>query len=239
MYSCMDADFWLDGITCSIIVIFGVLLGPILYMRFKKTGADLIKRFSIVMPLAGLMYLGVFLDFCYCLFLGKNFPNSNGQVPILSYIWFPPLMYYFLGFLMEVLQVKNIKQMRIAIIVIAITYYILICIDPQASFYWDVPDKPGEELIDYNSELLSAAGIILAILFIPTLLYGAFLFIKKGLQSSGIIRKKFFILAGAAIAICLGGIGEGLTVPGGLLILVRISYIAAFPLLYIGLKTSE
>lgn len=235
-YGCMNTDFWIDGITASIIVLMGLLLTPFFFLRYKKSNALLLKKFAFISPLAGLIYLGVFLDFVFILITKNNIPNNYGQVALLSYIWFPALMFVFLTFLMELLSVKSIRKIQLVIIIIAVIYYIIIFSDPYNSFYWVAPDIPGSAMIDYNSNLASPAGIILAILFIPSTLYISYLFIKISINSPSEIKKRFILCACGGLAFCLGGIGEGLTVPGSMLIIIRLLYIFAFIFIYFGIK---
>ncbi len=235
----MDVDFWLDGVTATIIVAFGLISSIIFLVKYKNTKAELLRHFAYISPLAGLLYLGVCLDFWFVLLQNENLPNSWGQVALLSYIWFPPLMYFIINFNLDMLNVEKKKKILLPFILVSIVYYILIFQDPFTAFYMESPETPGEGLIDYNSSLESAAGLILALLFIPILLYLALLFFKKGMKASGVIKRKLLLLAGACILFCIGGIGEGLTIPGGLLILVRIAYIGSFVLLFYGFRSRE
>jgi hypothetical protein len=58
----------------------------------------------------------------------------------------------------------------------------------------------------------------------------------KGLKTSGDIRKNFLFLSAGSIFFCIFGLLEGLTVPGFLVILVRVGYLSSFWLMYLGLK---
>src|SRR6056297_3641812 len=136
----MDTDFWIDGVTASIIVVFGILSGIFFAKEYKKNRAGLLKDLRWITPLAGLLYLGVFLDFIFVLSMETNFPNSNGEVPIISYIWFPPLMYFVVNFNLKILNVQGKKKILIPLTFVSIVYYIFITINPESSFYWKSPE---------------------------------------------------------------------------------------------------
>ena len=87
----LDTNGWIDGITAAGVVIFGLVFGLFFFYRSRKTKAKLLGYLGLANMLAGLMFLGVFLDFLSVLFLQQNMPN-NGIVAILSYIWFAPVI---------------------------------------------------------------------------------------------------------------------------------------------------
>lgn len=105
------------------------------------------------------------------------------------------------------------------------------------SFNFEYPLDMGnpETLIDYNINLFSIAGILMAILLIPLLILLGFGFFRKAMQSSGNIRNKFLLLSAGSISFCLFGLLEGFTAPGITIIFVRLGYLSSFWLFYFGL----
>ena len=85
----LDINGWIDGITASSVVIFGILFGLFFFYRARKINAKFLGYLGLANIFAGLMFLGVFFDFISVIFLQQNMPN-NGIVAILSYIWFAP-----------------------------------------------------------------------------------------------------------------------------------------------------
>ncbi len=232
----LDINGWIDGITASGVVVFGIIFGLFFIYRAKKTNARLLAYLGLANMLAGLMFLGVFLDFLFVLTIRENMAN-NGTVAILSYIWFAPVIIISMYIGAELLTPKIKRHIVIIILIISIVFEIIIFIQPLESFNFvpEPPDAPSINLIDYNVNLFTLAGMIMGGLLLMVLIFLGFGFLYKAFQSSGIIRKKFFYLSAGSICFCIFGLLEGLTIPGFLIILVRIGYLSSFWLMYSGL----
>ncbi|MFX0046536.1 MAG: hypothetical protein ACFE8G_00050 [Candidatus Hermodarchaeota archaeon] len=229
---------WIDGITASGVVIFGFIFGFFFLYKASKTGANILKILGIVNILAGLMYLGVFTDFLVVLLTENNLDNTYGLVGILSYIWFAPVVILALYIGAELLIPKRKWYLMIVVIIICLVFEILFFIDPMGTFNF-VPPPPsliGQLLIDYNVNMFTPAGIIMALMLLLILAILGFGFLIKSFQSTGVLRKKFFYLSMGSICFCIFGLLEGLTAPGVMVIIVRIGYLISFWLMYYGLK---
>lgn len=232
-----DINGWIDGITASGVVLLGIIFGLFFIYRSRKTGAKLLLYLGLANMLAGLMFLGVFLDFLFVLFLKQNMEN-NGMVAILSYIWFAPAMITAMYIGVKLLIPKIKLHILSIVLVISIFFEIIIFMDPIGSFNfipepYEVPDK---NLIDYNVNLLTPAGMLMGVLLLLVLIFLGLGFLFKGLKSSGVIRKNFLSLSVGSLFFCIFGLLEGLTAPGFFVILVRIGYLSSFWLMYLGLK---
>ena len=86
----LEVDGWIDGITASGVVIFGIIFGLFFIYRSKKTNAKLLAYLGLTNIFAGLVFMGVFVDFLFVLIIQENIINTDGIVAILSYIWFAP-----------------------------------------------------------------------------------------------------------------------------------------------------
>jgi hypothetical protein len=185
------------------------------------------------------MYLGVFTDFLVVLATENNLDNSYGLVGILSYIWFAPVVILALYIGAELLVPKRKWYLMFIIIAISVLFEILFFLNPYGTFNFIVdPSIPVELLIDYNVNMFTPAGILMAILLLMILIVLGFGFLIKSFQSSGVLRKKFFFLSMGSICFCIFGLLEGLTVPGFIfmVIFVRAGYLISFWLMYYGLK---
>ncbi|HUW89529.1 MAG TPA: hypothetical protein VMV43_03335 [Candidatus Nanopelagicaceae bacterium] len=227
---------WIDGITASGVVIFGFIFGFFFVYKARKSGAKILTILGVVNILAGLMYLGVFTDFLVVLATETNLDNSYGLVGILSYVWFAPVIILALYIGAELLIPKRKWYLMTIIVVVCILFEILFFLDPMGTFNFVPPPVLGDSLIDYNVNMFTPAGIIMAILLLMVLVILGFGFLIKSLQSSGVLRKKFFFLSIGSISFCIFGILEGLTAPGVMVIFVRIGYLFSFWLMYYGLK---
>ncbi len=232
----LDLNGWIDGITASGVVIFGFVIGFFFYYESRKRNARLLTYLGLANLFAGLMFSGVFLDFLFVLIIQQNIVN-NGIVALISYIWFAPVIVSAMYIGVELMAPKIKKPILIIFLIISIFFEIIIFIDPINSFNFipSIPDPPSKNLIDYNVNLLTLAGMLLGGLLLPVLIFLGFGFLYKALESSGEIRKKFFLLSAGSISFCIFGLLEGLTVPGILVIMVRLGYVSSFILMYFGL----
>lgn len=232
----MDINGWIDGITASGVVIFGIIFGLFFIYRGKKTNANLLIYLGLANMLAGLMFLGVFIDFLSVIIIQQNIPN-NGIVAILSYIWFAPVIMTAMYIGAELLIPKIKIHIIILIEIVSIIFEIVIFINPLGSFNFipDPPTPPPVNLIDYNVNLITLAGMLMGGMLLTVLIFLGFGFLYKGFKSSGIIRKNFLLLSVGSLCFCVFGLLEGLTVPGYLVILVRIGYLSSFWFMYFGL----
>ncbi len=228
---------WIDGITASGVVIFGIIFGLFFLYKSRKSGAKILTILGIVNILAGLMYLGVFTDFLVVLATENNLDNTYGLVGILSYIWFAPIMILAIYIGVELLIPKKKWYIMVIIIILSVIFEILFFLEPLDTFNFVIPVPPGETLIDYNVKIFTPAGIIMAILLLTVLIILGFGFLIKSFQSTGVLRKKFFFLSIGFIGFCIFGLLEGLAELGVMLIFIRTGYLISFWLIYYGLKT--
>ncbi|MFX0030440.1 MAG: hypothetical protein ACFE8B_14605 [Candidatus Hermodarchaeota archaeon] len=233
----LELNGWIDGITASGVVLLGIIFGLFFIYKSRKTGAKLLLYLGLANMLAGLMFLGVFTDFLLVLISQQNIEN-NGIVAILSYIWFAPVIITSMYIGTWLLTPKIKLHIVIIFLIISIAFEIIIFIDPLNSFNFipEPPTPPDGVLIDYNVNILTIAGILMGGLLLPVLIFLGLGFLFKGLKTSGVIRKNFLFLSAGSITFCIFGLLEGLTVPGFLVILVRIGYLSSFWLMYLGLK---
>jgi len=226
----------IDGFTASFVVIFGILFGFFFIYKSKKTSAKILVALGLATLFAGLVYLGVFLDFVTVLISGANIDNTYGLVGILSYIWLPPAIITAIYIGAQLLIPKK-KWIILSLFgVLSVFFEVIIFLDPFAAFNFDDPPIPGELLIDYNTIIDSIAGILMAFFLLSTIVLLGLGFLIKAFQSTGVLKKKFLLLSLGAIFFCVFGLLEGLTEPGLMVIFVRLGYLASFWFMYYGLK---
>jgi len=228
---------WIDGITASGVVIFGIIFGLFFLYKSRKSGARILTILGVVNILAGLMYLGVFTDFLVVLVTGSNLDNTYGLVGILSYIWFAPVMILAIYIGVELLTPKKKWYFLILVIILSVVFEIFFFLEPLDTFNFVDPVIKGETLIDYNVNMFTPAGIIMAILLLVVLIILGFGFLIKSIKSGGDLKRSFFLLSIGSICFCIFGLLEGLTAPGLMVVFVRIGYLISFWLMYYGLKT--
>ena len=121
-------------------------------------------------------------------------------------------------------------------ILLGIIFEIIVFINPFSSFNFINPLILGDGLIDYNLNILSLAGIMMAIFLLTIIVLLGIGFLIKAFQSTGVLKRKFFLISMGSIFFCVFGLLEGLTIPGLFVIFVRIGYLSSFWFMYYGLK---
>lgn len=227
---------WLDGITASGVVIFGIIIGLYFISHSKKVEAKLLFYVGVLVILAGLAFLGVFLDFLNVVITGKNLDNSYAIVGLLSYVWIAPLIVVGIYLGAELMTPKRKRLLTWIYLVLMVIFEILLFLDPFGSFDFTYPNKSGEALIDYNLNLGSPAGILMIIFILSMICFLGIGFLIKAFQATGEIRKKFLLLSLGVFLYCIFGLFESLIVPGYALIIIRIGYISGPLFMYFGLK---
>jgi len=227
---------WIDGITASGVVVFGLVFGIFFFFKSRKSQAKILWVLSLAVTFAGLTFLGVFLDFIIVLITNSNIDNTLGMVGILSYIWLAPaiIMAIYIG---AELLIPSSKWYIITIfIILSVVFYVIIFSNPMSAFEFRDPLVPGESLIDYNVNVFSTAGLLMAVFLLTVIILLGLGFLIKSIQSTGVIRRKFLLISLGSLCFCIFGFLEGLTAPGVAIIFVRIGYISSFWFMYYGLK---
>ncbi|MHA1195069.1 MAG: hypothetical protein ACTSRH_03620 [Promethearchaeota archaeon] len=232
-----DIAGWIDGITASCVVIFGIIFGFYFLYKAKKLNAKILSYLALANIFAGLLFLGVFLDFIYVVTFNQNFNNTYGLVGILSYIWLAPTIITATYIGVNIINPKSKWFIFSISIILSIIFEVLMFFDPLSTFQFNPPPAPGTGLIDYNLQSLSPGGILTAIMILFIMVILGFGFLIKGIKATGVIRKKFFLLSIGSFCFCVFGMLEGLTAPGIALIFVRVGFLSSFWFMYFGLKS--
>ena len=227
---------WVDGITASGVVISGCIVGLFFIYKAKKLEANLLFYLGILGILAGLAFLGVFLDFVIVILTSKNMDNTYGMVGLLSYIWIAPLIVLAIHIGAKLMIPKKKWIITSIYLVLMVIFELLLFLNPLGSFNFNEPKKSGEALIDYNLVLTSPAGFLMIIFIGSIVIFLGIGFLIKGIQSTGELRRKFFYLSTGIFLYAIFGLFESLTEPGFALIMIRIGYISGLLFMYFGLK---
>ncbi len=225
---------FLDGITSTGVVLAGLIIGLIYLRRGIKIKSKPLKILAFATIFAGLMYLGVFLDFMSVLASGVNIDNSMGQVGLLSYFWFAPVIICAVWFGTEI--ERKVKPIYIVIIfiIIGVIFEIVVFTDPLNSFYFNTITD-GTSLTDYSIRRFSLAEYLMIGLLGPVMVFmgiGAIIAMRK---STGILKRKFFAGLAGILCFAIFGFMEGIALLGGLIVIVRIGYMSSFLLMYLAL----
>ena len=227
---------WIDGITSTIILFFGVIMAIHLYYKWKMTRMQTHILMAFMMLFCGLMYLGVFLDFLAVLLTDHNIKNDQGQVALLSYVWYPILLTLTLSFFADILMPKKKYYFIIPFSMLSIFFYVAIFSDTSGSFNFEYPQTPGNALINYSLNSLSMAGLYAMMGITIGVIFMVFGLIPKCFKFKGEIRRKYLDIIIGILLIWIGGLTEVLLETGFLYIIFRGLYIFGYYLYYLGLQ---
>lgn len=190
----LSIEGWLNGISASMIVFSGLVIGLFCIYTSIKTNAKLLFYTGIIIFSACFTWLGEFLDFLSIIATGNNLDNSYGLHGLINGVWIPITSLSIIYIVGELIQFKKKWNILSVFIVVAIIYEIILFLNPLGPFNYIYPDNPGEELIE-NPIALDSPLSILIVIFILSNSCGTLVLLFKSIQSEGIIKKKFKLLA--------------------------------------------
>jgi len=227
---------WINGISSTIILLFGCIFGIYLIYKGKVSRARLIIISGIFILFSGLGHLGNFIDFLTILTTGNNLSEPN----LLIYFWYAPVLPVLLGvvYLVAEFTIPEKKWYAFSILAtILIIMGIILFADPINLFSLRMPDNPGEDLIDdalkADSFLFNMALIVLLTISIFTIIG----FSVRINQSEGLLRKKYVYLAlGFILWFIFYAVLDTILDPGVIVYIIRIGVVFSYIFLFLGLK---
>ncbi len=227
---------WLNGLTASGVFLFSVIFGIFAIYKARKTHLKPLLYLGLTYFFAGLIFTGDFLDFITVLLTTTNIDNSFGIIGLINWMWFPGVAIFGMYFGAELIIPKKKWTIFIIYLVLGIIFDVLLFLDPASAITYTYPAIPGEDLINDSLVLESMVSILALIFLLSILILDGFGFLRKGIQSTGIIRRKFYYLSLGAFLYIMGGILDGLFDPGISLIFIRAAMIISAILFYLGVK---
>ncbi len=151
-------------------------------------------------------------------------------------MWFPGVVLFAMFFGAELIMPTKKWYVFSIYLFLGILFEVFLFLDLSGSITYDTPLIPGEDLINDNLVFESVAGILVLIFLLSILIFDGMGFLRKSIQSTGVIRKKFFLLSLGAFIYIIGGIFDGLFPPGIHLIFIRAAMALSAVLFYLGVK---
>ncbi|MFX0102396.1 MAG: hypothetical protein ACFFCS_22715 [Candidatus Hodarchaeota archaeon] len=233
----LSLDGWLEGISASMVIISGCLIGSFCVYISRKTKVRLLLFMGLLIISVCFAWLGEFIDFLTILTTNNNMDNTYGQHGIINFILAP--VYATCGVYITIDLVKPKRKWYILPVyfVLAIIYYFILISNPLQHFNYIYPDTPGEELIDNPLAFDSPLSPFILVFLFGTTFFTGFGMLFKGLQSKGIIRRKFLLISYGTFIATVAGMCDGY-IPklGPFLFVTRISIVAGCLILYLALR---
>ena len=228
---------WLNGLTASGVFLFSIIFGLFAIYKARKTHLYPLLYLGLTYFFAGLIFTGDFLDFITVLVTQTNIDNSSGIIGLINWMWFPGVAIFGMFFGAELIAPKKKWTVFTIYLILGIVFDVLLIFESPSPLTYTYPAIPGEDLINDSLVFESITSILALIFLVSILILDGFGFLRKGIQGTGIIRRKFYYLSLGAFLYIMGGILDGLFDPGISLIFIRAAMIISAILFYLGVKT--
>ena len=227
----------LNGLTASGVFFFSLIFGLFAIYKARKTHSNPLLYLGLTYFFAGLIFTGDFLDFVTVLVTQTNIDNSSGIIGLINWMWFPGVAIFGMFFGAELIVPKKKWTIFAIYLILGILFDVLLFYDPSSALTYTTPNPLGSDLINDSLIFESIVGILALLFLVSILILDGFGFLRKGIQGTGIIRRKFYYLSLGAFLYIIGGILDGLFDPGPILIFIRGAMIISALLFYLGVKT--
>ncbi|MBD3254084.1 MAG: hypothetical protein GF383_03285 [Candidatus Lokiarchaeota archaeon] len=227
---------WINGLSASGLVVFGIIFGSYVLYKGKRADAKLLIVLGFTFIFASLGWLGNLVDFITILTTGSNMANPYGIYIILSNMWLPLTILTAMYVGAELIISEKTKLIVVIFIVLGSIYEFFLFLDPLGSYNFVYPSPSGINLIDEIMILFSPLGIITAVYVLSVAIFLGVGFLVKAIQSSGKIRINFLIIwigillyVGFATLDALGG-----SFPAIVLVFFRMGVLFSLLMMYFG-----
>ena len=227
---------WLNGITALGVFIFSLLFGLFFALKSRKKESNLLLYLGLIYIFAALVYMGDVLDFFTIIATGFNINNSAGLIGLINWMWFPGAVLFAMYVGALLITPKGKWYIFSPYIALGIIFEIFLFLDPSGTIEQPPPIPPGSDLINDNLNLTSISGLAALVFLLSIFIFLGFGFLRKGIQSTGTIRRKFFLISSGAFIYIIGAVLDGLFPPGIHLIFVRSVMVLSAWLFYLGLR---
>jgi len=227
---------WLSGLTATGVFLFSIIFGLFAIFKARKTKSNPLLYLGLTYFFAGLIFTGDFLDFVTVLLTQTNMDNSTGIIGLINWMWFPGVALFGMFFGAELIIPKRKWTIFVVYLILGIIFDALLFLDPSSAFTYTYPPVPGEDLINDNLILESIPSMLALFFLVSILILDGFGFLRKGIQATGTIRRRFLYLSLGALFYIVGGILDGLFDPGITLIFIRALMVISPILFYLGVK---
>ncbi len=224
----------LEGIITIGDYALGVSMGIFALYKATKTEAKILHYFGITILFLSQLYFATILDFLVLISTGKNMDNSFGLFSLLTYIWIGPTIILGMYIILEVTIPEKKWYILPIYLVLSVVFEILLFLDPINSFKISYTTPDGG--ITHSSLVFGILFVVLSFIFVSAFILFGVGFFVIGVQTTGILRKKFIILSYAFIAFLTLGAVDILTTPGIYVIFLRMGELSCSVVFYFGIK---
>ncbi len=226
---------WMNGLSASGLVIFGIIFGLYVIYKAKKTNAQLLYFLGFTIIFAGLGWLGNLVDFITILSTGSNMDNPRVYI-LLSMMWLPLTIICAMYVGAELILPERKWYIMTIYVILGVIYEIVALLFTSSAYTFVYPSPKGSNLIDESMIFISPIGILTIIFVLSVAIFLGFGFIAKAIQSSGKIRTNFLIVSiGVFLYLVFGMLDTiGGLLPAIALVFIRIGILCSLSIMYFG-----
>ena len=227
----------MNGLSALVIIIFGVVIGLFFIYKSRHSEARLLFAMGLMVICVTAVWIWNVVDLFAILLTGKNMENPY-IIASITYSFLIP-GFLLIAYISSTLLISN-KKIRYYVLslylILSIVYGLLIFLNPLDSFYLKFPTNSGDDIIDINFTFDSVAGILYTFNSFSITSFWVLGFIVKAIKSTGVMRKKFLILALSIALFTICALSDALFPPNYSLILFRIGALCSLGIGYFGLR---
>lgn len=213
----------------------GVGMGIFAMYKATKTEANILLYFGVTILLLSQLYFSTILDFLILILTGQNMDNSYGLFSLLTYMWIGPTIILGMYIIFEVTIPEKKWYILPIFLVFSVVFEILLFFDPINSFKISYTTPDGG-IIHSSLVFGTLLFIVLSFIFVSAFILFGLGFFVIGIQTTGILRRKFIILSYAFISFLTLGAIDILTTPGIYVIFLRIGELSCAVVFYFGIR---
>jgi hypothetical protein len=230
---------WLDGLTAVAVVLVGLIFGVLSFYKSIKLKAKLLSVTGLATISVGFILLGPAIDLLMILITNDNL-EPFWLYGLLSYSWTAPVAIFGLYIGSELLLPKR-KWIIVAIytglsIIFEIILFSFSFNSPEVIFRYPETDPNGTALLNTSINPTSIAFILMLVFLISGLIFNGFGFLRKSLQASGELKRKFLYLSLGWILFIICGALDGLVDPGIYTFFIRFGLMISITFMYLGVR---
>ena len=230
---------WLDGLTALSVVLAGIIFGLLSFYKSIKLKARLLSITGLAILSVGFILLGPAVDLLTILITLDNL-EPVWLYGLLSYSWTAPVAIFGLYIGSELLLPTKkwliVSFYTILSIIFEIILFSFSLTNPEVIFRYPETDPGGTALLNTSIVPTSIAFILMLVFLISGLIFNGIGFLRKALQSSGELKRKFFYLAFGWILFIICGALDGLIDPGIFTFFIRFGLITSIIFMYLGVR---
>jgi len=235
----LSVEGWINGVLALVIMIFSIIIGGSFLYKAIKSKLKLLTYAALMLVFGWLFLLGTCIDFITVISTGKNANLPEPLLILISYMWFVFSGFFSYIYCTQIIIPEKIQLKRLIIVFVIIAYSlyeIFLFLDPLETITIIPPDTTGENLIIFYFSLGNIAPMFIIITIPLYLGLCGFGFLWKGIQSTGVLKKKYIYISIGIFFYTSFNLIEGTGFFIDTLFFVRIGLLFSVVFWYLGLR---